>query len=654
MTFLRPEILYALFLLAVPIIIHLFEFRIFKPTAFTNLLFLEDLKNEQHRYQKLKKWVILFLRLGYFSGLITTFALPTILANQAKEKNTPVSVIYIDNSFSSMAKSSTGTTLLTEAKEELYQWSKSLEGNEINWFTNDAEYPNQSLIGFQQSILSLEASPRQLSAAQVMLRARRIFERVGTNNPHLIWFTDYHNWQFPSDNQNMEIRLRPLMAANRDNISLEEASIDGSDPDNARLSILLRNSLSSEQISTIRVYTEGKLFAQTGANLSPRQDKIVDFDLGAVRNLKGMVVIEDRGLSYDDTLYFNIPEQPRVKILSIGAASTAVLQSIYDENDFSFVQKDLNNFDYALIPGQNFIILDQVTKVSNPLITALKEHLVNGGGLLIIPEVSAIEATQILLDEFNLGKIESFENQAKKVVEIDTNDPFYLGIFEQDVAVFQYPTIAQSLNVKTDAKSLLTFDQGRPYFLSKNNINVFTGPITGPGTNFDQSPLSVVTLIQLALQTRIFPKPYYSTFSSNDRSQSTDLTGARAAIAGSLVTDQVLVLERESEQLIPRQKQVLDLIEIDFSDIEFKPGHYRARLENDELGWFSFNHPRDESHGNFVIPVLDSTQIATSKNMNLAITAINQTYEGKQLWFWFAIFALICFLAEMFILKQTT
>ena len=33
---------------------------------------------------------------------------------------------------------------------------------------------------------------------------------------------------------------------------------------------------------------------------------------------------------------------------------------------------------------------------------------------------------------------------------------------------------------------------------------------------------------------------------------------------------------------------------------------------------------------------------------------ITQNLEGKQLWVWFAIFALICFMAEMFILKQTT
>jgi hypothetical protein len=359
-------------------------------------------------------------------------------------------------------------------------------------------------------------------------------------------------------------------------------------------------------------------------------------------------------LSYDDTLYFNIPDQPRVKILSIGSASAAALRSIFAERDFSFTQKDLKNLDYGLIPGQNLIILDQVSTTSNTLFTAFKEYLANGGGLVIIPEVKALEATQRLFNEFDLGTIESIENQPQKVIEINTNDPFYFGVFEQDVDAFQYPTIGQHLNIKTELKKLLSFDQGAPYLLGKDAIHVFSGPITGSETNFDQSPLSVVTIIQLALQTRNFTKPYYPTFSAaNPQERINGLTGP-ATVVGTLVSDQVVVLERAEEQLIPRQKQVQDLIELDFSDLEFKPGHYKARIDKDELGWFSFNYPRDESHGTFALPALDSTQITTSKNMDLAMATINQNYEGKQLWVWFAIFALICFLAEMFILKQTT
>lgn len=654
MTFLRPEILTALFLLAIPIIVHLFEFRIFKPTAFTNLLFLEQLKHEQHRYQKLKKWLVLLLRLGYLSGLILAFALPTILSDDFQEQDTPVFVIYVDNSFSTMAKNTSGTTLLSQAKEELYQWSKSVEGYPINWFTNDVDYPNQSVKAFQQSILTLEGSARQLTADQILLKARRMFERLGTNNPHLIWYTDYHNWEMPHDIQGINLTVRPLNAAHRNNISLEEATIDRSDPDKTRLSVLVRNNHPDDQTPTMRVYTGGSLYTQTGAALSAGSEKTIDFDLGAAEKLNGIVTIEDRGLSYDDTLYFNIPEQPQVKILSIGSASKSVLQTIFDQRDFSFVQKDLNNLDYTNISDQNLIILDQVDKASNSFIIALKQHLSNGGGLILIPSLTESETTQRLLSELNIGNVRALINEPKKVVKINTSNLVFKNMFEQAVEGFQYPTIGKSLNIQSDAQSLLDFEQGLPFLLGKNEVYVFSGPITGPETNFDQSPLCVATLIQLARQTIVFPEPYYVTLGNTSLVEQPDKSPRKSLITGTLTGDQVIVLAKDELELIPRQKQAQDFIELDFSDIEFSPGHYLARRDKDPLAWLSFNHPRDESHGTFLTPELDSTPIKTSESMDLALRTINQTYEGKQLWLWFAIFALICFLAEMFILKQTT
>lgn len=654
MTFLRPEILTALILLAVPIIIHLFEFRIFKPTAFSNLLFLENLKHEQHRYQKLKKWLILLLRLGYFSAVIMAFALPTIPERSIIKQDAPVALFYIDNSFSTTAKGPSGSSLLSEIKEELYQWSKSLDGNQINWFTNDAQYPNQSIKDFQQTILSLQASPRQLSPEQVTLNAKRMFEPMKSSNQHLIWFTDHQNWSVPRNLDGIQLTLRSLMASDRTNICLEKASVDRSDPNKTRLSILVSNNIDEEQPITIRVYKEDQLFTQTGTKLSPSQDKTVDFDLGALNKFKGMVTIEDRGLGYDDTLYFNLPPQPKVKILSIGNKSYSVLKSIFDESEFSYVQKDPDNLDFSLIQEQNFIILDQLSSINNALFGTLQEHITRGGGLLIIPDIEALATTEKLLSEFNLGRIISSNLQSRTVIEINSQDPFYKAIFEQNIAEFQYPTVGQSLNISARGRTMLSFDEGTPYLFCKDGVCFFTGPITGPGTNFDQSPLSVVTLIQLALQTQIFPQLYYPTVSPNSIDNEISSSSKKSVLAGALEADQVVILSQGNKQIIPRQQQIQENISIDFEGIDFNSGHYSARLDENEIGSFSFNHPRNESHGNFLFPELDSIPIKTTKNMDIAMSMITQNLEGKQLWIWFAIFALICFMTEMFILKQTT
>ena len=95
MTFFRPEFLKALFLLVIPIIIHLFEFRKFIPTRFTNVVFLKQLQQESRQSARLKKWLLLALRLAYFSALILAFARPVLLSDTVQNSNT--TLIYLDN-----------------------------------------------------------------------------------------------------------------------------------------------------------------------------------------------------------------------------------------------------------------------------------------------------------------------------------------------------------------------------------------------------------------------------------------------------------------------------------------------------------------------------------------------------------------------------
>ena len=59
MNFKHPEILYFLFLLVIPILVHLFQLRRFKKEYFTNVQFLKELSVQTRKSAKLKKWLLL-------------------------------------------------------------------------------------------------------------------------------------------------------------------------------------------------------------------------------------------------------------------------------------------------------------------------------------------------------------------------------------------------------------------------------------------------------------------------------------------------------------------------------------------------------------------------------------------------------------------
>ncbi|MCF8416015.1 MAG: BatA domain-containing protein [Crocinitomicaceae bacterium] len=114
MKFVHPEFLWAFAVLAIPVIIHLFNFRKYKVLYFPSLSFLKFVDQQTRSTQKLKHYLVLALRLLAFSLLIFAFAQPFIPAESSTKGGKPVIALYLDNSFSMTAKGTEGE-LISEA-----------------------------------------------------------------------------------------------------------------------------------------------------------------------------------------------------------------------------------------------------------------------------------------------------------------------------------------------------------------------------------------------------------------------------------------------------------------------------------------------------------------------------------------------------------
>ena len=98
MNLLAPGFLYALAALAIPIIIHLFQFRKVRKVYFSNTRFLEQVKQVSQTKRRLKHLLVLLCRLAFLLFLILTFARPYIPGpHQADAQRVD---IYLDNSYS--------------------------------------------------------------------------------------------------------------------------------------------------------------------------------------------------------------------------------------------------------------------------------------------------------------------------------------------------------------------------------------------------------------------------------------------------------------------------------------------------------------------------------------------------------------------------
>src|SRR4051812_4148008 len=119
MNFLYPGFLFALLAIAIPIVIHLFNFRKFKKIYFSNVQFLKEAKEQSSSHEKLKNLLVLLSRILAIIFLVLAFARPFIssgLRSSPSLRN--VVSIYIDNSYSMETVNKEGS-LLDEAKRKV-------------------------------------------------------------------------------------------------------------------------------------------------------------------------------------------------------------------------------------------------------------------------------------------------------------------------------------------------------------------------------------------------------------------------------------------------------------------------------------------------------------------------------------------------------
>ena len=98
MQFKYPAVFYFLFVLIIPIVVHLFQLQKFKKIAFTNVQFLQKISLETRKSSRLKKLLLLATRMLCFLALLFTFSKPYFGDKKAEAENH--NYIYLDNSMS--------------------------------------------------------------------------------------------------------------------------------------------------------------------------------------------------------------------------------------------------------------------------------------------------------------------------------------------------------------------------------------------------------------------------------------------------------------------------------------------------------------------------------------------------------------------------
>ena len=637
MQFYYPQILFGLFALAIPIIIHLFQLRRFKPEPFTNVVLLKKLIVSSRKSSKLKKWLSLITRLLIISCLVLAFAQPFIPNPSQKLQKKQIS-IFLDNSYS-MSLKGDNTSLFSQAKEELLE---ALPENETyNLATHDESYKNLRSEDLKSLIYDIVYSPKPIEINSILSKSESLFNSSNNETENeLIVLSDFQN--FDSDslnlNTNYNYHFVKYNPQKRINFSIDTVYLETSVDENT-----LKFTVScSENISKsipISLYGDNKLLGKFSLDFENEQSKTYNFSLQEEEILKGKITIEDDGLSYDNELFFSIKKPDPINVLVISDNAAPYLDKIFNKDRFIYQQSILDKLEYEDINSADLVILNEIKQIPSSLRIAIENYAESSRLLCIIPDESIeVSNYNLLFEKLNLSSYNQLNENTLKLTNINFDHPIFQNVFTESIQNFDYPSF-DSYFQSTNPEKALAFSNNLPLLESRGKIYRFNASIQD-NSNFLQSPLVVISFYNMAIQAQ-----------SNQRLFLENGDIFTLKLKEELSQDEVLNVSKEDFSFIPRQDINGREIKLNFKDYPNSAGHYAVtNNKQDTLNILAFNPSRKESALEY-LELSNIKNIKTYSDFSEYTQSFYENYNIQSLWKWFIVLALIFMIIELLLLR---
>ena len=321
MIYQKPQLLYALFAIAIPIIVHLFNLRKHKSIYFSSIRFLKEIK-ENIKKSKLKNILILLSRILAISFLVLAFAKPYTPANNTKKSDDVF--LYIDNS-KSMDIDFGKRKFIKYAKNKAIQITQAYP-SEKNFYliTNDFASKHTSSYTTEEIKLQIEkikSSTKQKSISDIISRT----SNLSANNNHLYFISDFQKnslliSKLKEFNSNQKISLIPIKNKNVSNISIDSLftlNLLFNQIKKLKFTLSLAIKVNITEDEVLFLYLDGKQKSQQYINLLSQEKKEVIFNFSIPKTkepiIYGEVRTNDSPIVFDNNLFFTITKSEKNK-----------------------------------------------------------------------------------------------------------------------------------------------------------------------------------------------------------------------------------------------------------------------------------------------------------------------------------------------------
>ena len=661
MSFLYPSFLWALLALAIPVIIHLFNFRKTTQVLFSNNRFLKEVKEATTAKRRLKHYLILFSRLVFLFFLIITFCQPIIPAAEQLGNGRNI-ILYLDNSQSMSAQ----TIDQNRGLELGISFARSI----VDLFPPDTRYklltndfsPTSNTYKTKTEILDLLT---QIRLSPVSRAHKEVVDRISqaktTRNQEVFWISDLQKstqGQVVRWDSLSKLHLVPIQFSKQSNVFVDTAYLENpfaagggknvlhvkvrNDGDKAAERLNLKLTINETQAATTSINIPAKGTAETSFDLSTT--------LSGLNETK--LAFNDFPITFDNEFYMALNFTDKIRIVEIRSteARTVVEKVFGNKQIFDFSSYSVSNFNYSLLSKADLVVVNGLNTVDIPLANALRDYVGNLGTILFFPGskpdvVNLKNFLQLPLVNVPDGTVQ------QELDKPDFSNPFFENVFEEKSVSIAMPRGIKLLDWGNDRSAILRFKNDQPFlsrFDQRGKLYVVATALQPGQTDFFNHALFVPVMYRIASSSiRNESKLYYTLRESFIQLRADSLQG-----------EEPLRWVGE-EEIVPAQRKLSDEVIFDLPKFSIVKGFYKIVANRDTVSLLAFNLDKAES-------LLDQYTGEEMKNLlgsgdHITIfkvgaqeafsNEIKERYLGTPLWKYALLLAMFFLLMEILLIR---
>jgi len=681
MSFTYPAFLFALSAIAIPVIIHLFNFRKFKTVYFSNVRFLKEVKQETQAKSKLKHLLVLTARILAITFLVLAFTQPFIPAqNNQKPIGDKTISIFIDNSFSMEAINKNGA-LLDEAKKRALEIVSAYKPTDrFQLLTNDFEGKHQRLVNkeeFIELLDDIEISPSTRLLSEIVLRQIDAFQQTEKNKVSYI-ISDFQKSTIDIDklknDTSIQFKFIPLIAAEKSNVYIDTCWFESPIRQYNQIEKLhVRIKNVSEKVlenNSIKLFINN--IQKTPASFNVDKNSETEITLSFASKEIGIqqcrIELNDYPVTFDDKFYFNFEVEQNIPVLCIegvGIESSASALTKLFGSDSLFVYTTLaeNKMDYSAFSKNKLVVLNELKSISSGLGQELKRFMTNGGSVIIFPHNNIeLNAYKEFLISVRANYYERLDTVNSKVDKINLEHIVYKDVFDKktfSATNLDLPKVSEhfvlSKTTRSNEQYLLKLQNGdlflSAYDVEKGKLYVSAVGVSESFSNLTKHAIFVPTLYKIAMHSQV-SQPLFYTIGKDEGIESSKVISGENVFHIKNVAKKI--------DIIPEHK-LQDSKTVILVHNQIKEANNYDLLANTELiGGVSYNFNRTES--DLTCYKIDELKekITETNLMNMAVLELDTTNiteslmeleQGKKLWKLCLILALLFLAVEVLLLR---